>query len=671
MKKIFLILLFFACFSFALGCDNINKTTDNPSENPSNNAPVSIKGFLDNDDVFCGDVDNDVEILSFIDMVSVPKKSSWHLYKDISGTEEIISKTVSLKIGDNTFYMIVTKENGDISFYTICVRRLPLYKVIINYNNGSNSLEQMVQEKSLIPPLDNPTKEGYDFFGWDYDITEPVEKNISINALWKPHKITIKFDVNGGNALSKSEQEVEFGKYLSLPVPSRKGYSFNGWYYNKEIITSGIWKIDSDLTLTATWEVNSYSLSYNFNGGQYSKSGTIYTSYDEIVTYGESFKLLTPTRTGYTFGGWLYNDAKFEEGTWLIDGSATIVASWVANTYLVTYDVNGGNNLNENTQKVTFDSDFKYKRVTRDGYTFDGWYYGSIKIDDGKWTYSNDIQVVAHWSANSYDIKLNLPTDTLYKVKFDYNDGRGIYKEVDLKFGDKLDYEYPLSTNENTCFAGWFTDSNCENLFNYGSSLKKSQTLYAGWKKIEKTSSYIILNPGVKSEINKSSWYTLRCFVSPYSGILTIYGSTYYDICPTFTIYVNGSVYNKAGRNGEYFSVEYNNGKVKEKEISVNCGDVVELKYYSSGTSSEINKGFIWFEITSPNNTYISNPILNDSTLTVTYDQAFKLKSLSLPGYTWKGWYTEPGGKGELISSNQVWKWTKIRNLYAYFAPSN
>ncbi|NBO35905.1 MAG: hypothetical protein EBU89_08405, partial [Actinobacteria bacterium] len=103
-----------------------------------------------------------------------------------------------------------------------------------------------------------------------------------------------------------------YGNTLTLPVaPTRSGYTFNGWY---DAASGGTRLGDAsavitptntaDFTIYAQWTANSFTVNYNYNsatGGNGTSSATYSTGSSALV-------LPTPTRTGYTFGGW-YSDA--------------------------------------------------------------------------------------------------------------------------------------------------------------------------------------------------------------------------------------------------------------------------------------------------------------------------------------------------------------------------
>ena len=85
--------------------------------------------------------------------------------------------------------------------------------------------------------------------------------------------------------------------------------------------------------------------------------------------------------------------------------------------YTVTLNVNGGDALSQNTQKVTFDTEFTLPTPTREGCEFIGWYYGDIQITDetgeylSNWNYTSDIELTAKWKIGG---------STTYVIEGDY-----------------------------------------------------------------------------------------------------------------------------------------------------------------------------------------------------------------------------------------------------------
>jgi len=124
-----------------------------------------------------------------------------------------------------------------------------------------------------------PEKEHYSFLGWYTDealttafsFETPVTSDITLYAKWKLNEFTVTFEGNGGST-SVTSIEVIYGEaYGDMPVPTRTGYTFNGWYTD----ATGGTKIEKATTVTAAanhtlyaqWTVNAYSAAWNTGTG--------------------------------------------------------------------------------------------------------------------------------------------------------------------------------------------------------------------------------------------------------------------------------------------------------------------------------------------------------------------------------------------------------------------
>ncbi|WP_194757549.1 InlB B-repeat-containing protein, partial [Aliidiomarina indica] len=98
--------------------------------------------------------------------------------------------------------------------------------------------------------------------------------------------------------------------------PTREGYTFTGWSASLDDITG-------DLTITAQYAINTYTVTFQDHDGSVIETQT--------VEHGSSATApADPTREGYTFTGW---DASFAEVT----GDLTVTAQYAINTYTVTF----------------------------------------------------------------------------------------------------------------------------------------------------------------------------------------------------------------------------------------------------------------------------------------------------------------------------------------------
>ena len=132
-----------------------------------------------------------------------------------------------------------------------------------------------------------------------------------------------------------------------------------------------------------------------FTGFIYDAGSSYYA--DEIAFYDENYTLITPVRTGYTFGGWYNGDTKIESGIWNYTTDMTLTALWTANTYTVTYDAHGGE-CSIPSEEVIFDESYTLPTPTRVGYTFDGWFDIGLEYTGGIWQTAFDITLYAMWT---------------------------------------------------------------------------------------------------------------------------------------------------------------------------------------------------------------------------------------------------------------------------------
>ena len=181
-----------------------------------------------------------------------------------------------------------------------------------------------------------------------YTITEG---GAIFTAQWKINTYNVTFDSNGGSAVES--QQVDYRAKVTKPAePTREGYHFMGWFNgDKE------WNFDEDtmgagdMTLTAKWEINEYTVSFD------SKGGTKVDS--QIVKHGDTAdKPSNPRRNGYVFKGWYLDGQKFDFST-PITGDTTLTARWATKT-------SGGSNSSSDT--TTKDNG----KTVKSGKTFDG-----------------------------------------------------------------------------------------------------------------------------------------------------------------------------------------------------------------------------------------------------------------------------------------------------------
>ena len=163
------------------------------------------------------------------------------------------------------------------------------YMVTFKLGNGQADviLKQDYQTEITAP---TPTREGYAFKGWDIEVPETVPANdVVAVAVWEVNKYTVTFVLGNGEA--DIQQELEYGAKITVPTPTRLGYTFKGWDVRvPETVPA------NDVTAVAQWEVNKYSVVFKLDNGE--------ADIQEELEYGAKITVPTPIRLGYTFKGW-------------------------------------------------------------------------------------------------------------------------------------------------------------------------------------------------------------------------------------------------------------------------------------------------------------------------------------------------------------------------------
>ncbi|WP_269800915.1 InlB B-repeat-containing protein [Aliidiomarina celeris] len=234
---------------------------------------------------------------------------------------------------------------------------------------GSDTVEYLT---AATAPAD-PTRTGYTFSGWDVAF-DSVTENMTVTAQYTINSYTVTFNDFDGTFIDSDT--VEYLQGATAPAdPTRTGYTFSGWDVGFDSVTA-------DITVTAQYTINSYTVSF--------------VDYDSSPLGSDTVEYLTaatapadPTRTGHTFSGW---DVAFDSVT----ADITVTAQYSINSYTVTFNDFDGTFIDSDTveylQGATAPAD-----PTRTGYTFSGW---DVAFD----SVTADITVTAQYSINSYTV---------------------------------------------------------------------------------------------------------------------------------------------------------------------------------------------------------------------------------------------------------------------------
>ncbi len=236
--------------------------------------------------------------------------------------------------------MSVTIEHGSTGNRTYAATWVINFSITYDLAGGSVATPNPVYYTVLSDDITlvNPTRDHYDFAGWIGTDLDAATLSVTIahgstgdrtyTATWTPISYTISYDLAGGSASNPTHYSIESDD-ITLVNPTRNHYNFAGW------TGTGLAEPTMSVTIehgstgarsyTATWTPVVYTITYNLNGGS-ATNPTSYTIESDDIT------LVNPTRTGYTFLGWLGTGlTKFTMSVTIPHGSTgdrTYTADW-------------------------------------------------------------------------------------------------------------------------------------------------------------------------------------------------------------------------------------------------------------------------------------------------------------------------------------------------------
>lgn len=298
----------------------------------------------------------------------------------------------------------------------------------------------------------------------------------------------------GGNCSIANKAIINGYKYGSLPVPTRKGYNFDGWFDSavggSEIHASDVFGGSADMTAYAHWTAKNYTITFDVNGGdsvpQTSKS----------VTYDQQYGTLpTPNKTGYVFCGWYTarTGGAVINSTDIVttDRNATLYARWRPNKYTLVFNTNGGSDVFSDME-IYYDSKYcsnqsQWPVPQYNGYYFKGWSMDSPS--SGKMIRPAD--VVRELKADGSTITLyGIWDTTCYNISFDAGIGGNIDDVYDVEIGKKYSLnsqgKLPSAYAKGYIFDGWYTEVSGGEKIDDNTCFYEvgNQTLYAHYTKI-------------------------------------------------------------------------------------------------------------------------------------------------------------------------------------------
>ncbi|RPH33071.1 MAG: T9SS C-terminal target domain-containing protein [Bacteroidales bacterium] len=349
------------------------------------------------------------------------------------------------------------------------------YTITFNSQGGSAVESVNANYNTTIASPTAPDLEGYTFGGWYKEAactnawiftTDVVTANTTLYAKWI-NVYTVTFNSQGGTIVTSVN--ANDNTTITAPIaPERTGYTFGGWY--KEAACTNAWdfatdRVTANTTLYAKWTINTYTVTFNSNGG--TSVASVNAVYNTKIS-----EPTPPTKTGYTFDGWYINlsdDFSFNFNLYNITSNLTLQAKWIPITYYVTFYSEG---IGVNSRGAEYNTPVERPDdPVRTGHVFNGWYKEPTFITP--WNFSSDrvtsnMSLYAKWTAITYT------------VTFDSQGGTPVTSTV-VNHGAKVTEPTPPLRNGYN-LKGWYDQPTDGFIwfFDY-STVTKDMTLYAHW----------------------------------------------------------------------------------------------------------------------------------------------------------------------------------------------
>ena len=448
---------------------------------------------------------------------------------------------------------------------------------------------------------------------------------------------------------SRGEEFVD----VTLPNPSRTGYTFGGWSINQNgsgttYAANASYRPTQDTTLFAKWTANTYTVVFNKNADN--ATGTMT---NQAFTYDVAQNLSVNgfSRTGYDFASW--NTAANGSGTSYTNGqnvtnlastqgaTVNLYAQWTAKTYTVTFNANKPSTASGTpttpspaSKTVTYDANYGDLAVTTlTGWSFGGWYTdktNGTKIETTtKVAITANQTLYAHWTANSFTVVFNKNAEsavgTMANQAFTYDVAQNLTANAFTRVGYKF---ASWNTQANGTGTSYTNRQSVSNLATSG-----NVNLYAQWTAIT---------------------YTVKFNANGGTGTMSPQSFTY-GISQNLT----ANTFTKTGYSFGGWA-------------TTNTGTAVYSDAQSVSNLTTVDNGEVELFATWTANSYTltfnaMGGSVTPTSKTVVYDSAIgALPTPARIGYSFDGWFSSQTG-GTEVTSSTVYTTAGNSTIYAHW----
>ena len=333
-----------------------------------------------------------------------------------------------------------------------------------------------------------PTRIGYTFEGW-YSEPECINKitdseytpsgNITLYAKWTANTYLVRYYGNGytGGGTANTTYTYDEEKVLTA----------NGFIREYEVTYNHNYNGSTNINKTATYTFKNWNREENGTGTTYEDNDVVKNltdmNNDTVILYAQwnsSSVNHTPTRTGYTFGGW-YREAECinqvtsaENTVYTPTANITLYAKWIPNTYTVIYNGNGATGGNTASSTHTYDEE---KVLTANGFirlyevTYNHNYEGSTD------TNKTASYIFNGWAAEENGAKVYNNEESIINLREENGEEVNLYADW-----SQVGVSYVPERTGYT-FLGWYSEPECINKVTDDEYTPgEDTTLYAKWQ---------------------------------------------------------------------------------------------------------------------------------------------------------------------------------------------
>ena len=308
--------------------------------------------------------------------------------------------------------IVLSSTNKEINFYYS-----PLSYTLTFVSDPGSPVAPITQDyQTLVAKPADPVLAENTFTGWYYDqartqlVSWPLSMPLNGKTLyagWSLTPVMLAFESNYGTAVAPIFAAP--GSAVAKPAdPARSDYRFDGWFFDQALTQPVTWPLtmpSGGTTVYAKWTYIAYTITFDSKGGT---PISPVTADPGTLIYAPA----QPTRTGYTFSGWYYDDNTFQNAvSWPVvipPTGYTVYAKWDANLITLSFNTGGGTVI---APLVAYAGSTitPPPNPTRFGYVFNGWTLNGQPYDVTQMPDVNST-AVAQWVANNKSVQVTMKT---------------------------------------------------------------------------------------------------------------------------------------------------------------------------------------------------------------------------------------------------------------------